>query len=105
MIKIIGVGKGSWKPVFICDLCGKQITEEGNVEFEADQVGGLPTTGEAFHLHKECDHIFTHTHPINGWWAWEDLSVFLRLLAQNTNLKPEKAKTWNELLGIRAEEK
>jgi hypothetical protein len=104
MIKIIKVGKCSWKPIFICDYCSKPITEEGNVEFEVNQTNREPITGISYHLHKQCDYAFCFAHGSRVGWAWKDLSVFLRLLAQNTHVKPEAAKTWNELLGIHAEE-
>ena len=104
MIKLIKVGKYSWKPMFICDYCNEPITEDGDVEFKVDPATGGPMTGISFHLHKECDYKFCSAHGSQADWAWEDLSVFLRLLAQNTHVKPETAMTWNEMLGIEAEE-
>ena len=99
MIKIIGIGQGGWMPVFICDQCGAQIKEEGNLEFEVNNIDSSLTTGIAYQVHKRCDDTFTRAHPVDGWWVWEDLSAFLRLLAENTNVKPGNVKTWGEILG------
>ncbi|MCL6447588.1 MAG: hypothetical protein K6U04_05450 [Armatimonadetes bacterium] len=77
-------------PVFLCDVCGEQIQQDGNVLWRHENPGELRFT------HKHCNSAFKKAHGPD--WDWLPLPAFLVYLWRNTAIDGGKAKRVVELL-------
>jgi hypothetical protein len=73
-------------PQVFCDQCGERIEGSGNMLHLAGPKG--PLTGEMFHTHKQCNHIFEHLNPApeDSMWYWRELQDLPIQLAANLGM-------------------
>jgi hypothetical protein len=90
------------RPVVVCDLCGAEITDalDGNYQWVMD-AEGRPHWAEVYFTHKRCCHAFEQTNGAVLWGAigLECLPIFL-----GTNLRldgPAAARTAARMASLR----
>jgi hypothetical protein len=100
MIKMVVEGQKAFPKVF-CDQCEQVIDDakKGNALWAVgDEL--LQGGGRIYFTHKQCNHLFEHTHDGQDGWAWMPLEIFPIQLSANLHLRwgdkesLDTAKVW-----------
>lgn len=78
--RLFGTGH-IYYPMFLCDACGQEITNHGNVYWIVQDTGDI--LPETWHTHKDPCSQLDRTLNDRGLVMWEDLGDWIEQLTSN----------------------
>lgn len=86
-------------PMFLCDVCGKQITDAQMALYKwEDDEERNPKAGTFIMAHKGiCDQTHNLRHDAQA-WPWDEFTTLLGLLINNSQQEEDKVKLWPYLI-------